>query len=303
MKQPPSWDDKRFSLRAKAIYNIYIQYGRVLSADELVSQLKEGRDAIQTAINELKAYNYIRVTRRQINGQYISHLKFVESQALETRTGNSGHLYIDSLQANSLSNSIDIDTNVSISIGAAPLEKKESEMAWPGFEEEVVTPKKNLRAKLDSDDDSGAVGKVVDKAALRRLKYKKTTFESTPRSAKRHDLPEEEWASPELVGEFYDLMREKATGAPNQVNGSDLGSWINKQKGSGTEYVSILKAIRMFFADPRNLHDVGTGPSLMHRFMAYYGTVWGIVTKDVKSKYEDDELLASQERMLKLLEG
>jgi hypothetical protein len=59
----------------------------------------------------------------------------------------------------------------------------------------------------------------------------------------------------------------------------------------------------MFFEDPRNLNDVGVGQPLWRKFMAYYPTVYGLVSTTQKVVYSDDEFLAHQEKMLKLLGG
>jgi hypothetical protein len=92
-------------------------------------------------------------------------------------------------------------------------------------------------------------------------------------------------------------------GAPNQVNGKHLITWINRLVGQGVARISILKGMRMFFDDPRMLNDIGVGLPVYQRFMKYYGTVHGIVSRVAESTQLDEDTLAHQEKLLKMLEG
>jgi hypothetical protein len=58
----------------------------------------------------------------------------------------------------------------------------------------------------------------------------------------------------------------------------------------------------MFFADPRNLHEVGNGRALWQRFFAYYPTIQATV-KAEKVEYSTDKFKSHQEKMMRLLEG
>jgi hypothetical protein len=180
-------------------------------------------------------------------------------------------------------------------MGAAPL--KEDEVVWNLDGEEQ--PKKVKRGEEDSD--TGAVGKLTDRQARLNAKYKPTKVQEAGKH--RRDTPEELWSNNDLIAEFYSLVESSAPGVPAQVNSKYLSTWINKQVGEGTPRIAILEAMRMFFADPRNLHDVGVGKSLWQRFFAYYPTVHGIVSKPKTKVYEDEEFQSHQEKMLKLLGG
>jgi hypothetical protein len=139
---------------------------------------------------------------------------------------------------------------------------------------------------------------------MRNAKYKKTKFEAVPASMRRYERPEENWNSKDLVSEFYDLVREKASGIPGQINGEQLAKWINKTiSESDATNLSILKAIRVFFADPRLLNDAGIGQPIWRRFIAFYPTIHGITSRVAETDFVDEDALANQERMLKLLEG
>ena len=147
------------------------------------------------------------------------------------------------------------------------------------------------------------IEKVEDRQARLNAKYKKTKFEAVPRSMQRFDKPEETWEVFDIVGEFYDLVRENAPGTPSQVNGDALRSWMNKMISEGATKLGLLKAVRMFFADPRLIREPGVGDPLWRRFMAYYPTVHGVVHRDQQPEGDAEAMKQHQEKMLKLLEG
>lgn len=299
----------KLSLRARSLFYYYVEKGRVMSADQVweTKDIPEGRDAILSAIRELKSQKYITSVRVKVGNSWRLHYKFTES-ALEilrgTSNGFSGHLYIDNYKLDSLTTStnIDKDTNVSLSIGAAPL--KENLMGWNlNGDEDKVESKSVLRrlAKIkESEPAPGAVGKIEDRQAKLNAKYKVTKSEHEGRN--RSDTPEELWSTNDLVAEFYSLAESSAPGVPSQVNSKYIATWINKQVGEGALRLNILTAIRMFFSDTRNTNNAGIGKPLWQRFFSYYPTVYGVVTRSAPV-YDDPETMAQQEKMLRLLEG
>lgn len=299
MKKSP-YSDPNLSLRARGLFAYYVEVGRVLSADEMSASVPEGRDAIRNAMAELKIHKYIKAVRHQDNsGQWRTILKFTDD-------GFSGVLYIDretvaNTNISDISTSdkgIDTVTNVTVSIGAAPQKEKGTEMAWPTFEDS--TDPKSKKKVLDTDDDSGAVGKVSP-LKVGGARPKKTKVQAEARN--RVNIPEEDWTTGDLVAEFYDLYMEIHNGAPNQVNGQHLITWINKRVGEGVQRVHILKGIRMFFGDARVTADPGVGLPMYQRFMSYYGTIHGLVSRVDEPIALDEDTLAHQEKMLKLLES
>jgi hypothetical protein len=298
MKSP--YSDPNLSLRARGLFAYYVEVGRVLSADEMSASVPEGRDAIRNAMAELKLHRYIKAVRHQDNsGQWRTTLKFTDD-------GLSGVLYIDrgtmtNTNTSDISTSdkgIDTVTNVTVSIGAAPQTEKGTEMGWSMFEDS--TDPKSKKKVLDTEDDSGAVGKV-NTLKVGGARRKKTKVELEARN--RINVPEEEWTTGDLVAEFYDLYMEIHNGAPNQVNGQHLITWINKRVGEGVQRIHILKGIRMFFGDARVVADPGLGLPMYQRFMSYYGTIHGKVSRVDEPIGLDEDTLAHQEKMLKLLEG
>ena len=295
-----AYSDPNLSLRARGLFAYYIEVGRVLSAEEMSASVPEGRDAIRNAMAELKFHKYIKAVRHQDNsGQWRTLLKFTDD-------GFSGILYIDSDTVASTSDistsdlNIDTVTNVTVSIGAAPLkENRRSEMAWPGLEENT-TPEKPKRGVLDTEDDSGAIGKVSS-LKVGGAKLRKTKVEQVARN--RVNVPEENWTTNDLCAEFYDLLITVNNNAPNQMNAKHLATWINKRVAEGVDRLSILKGMRMFFGDPRMFHDIGIGLPIYQRFMKYYGTIHGIVSRVAESTKLDEDTLAHQEKLLKMLEG
>ena len=284
----------KLSLRARSLFYYFAEKGRVFSADDLKKseEFSEGRDVLQAAINELKDLKYIKSVRLQNNGQWIARLKFTEEakKLLSTVPSFSGHLYIDNYITTSTS---DISTRANIvnnpngllTIGAqAPL--KEEAVVWKEEEAEAV----------------GAVGKVEDRQAKLNAKYKKPV-KAQRSSRDRINTPEELWSTTDLIAEFYDLVEKAAPNTSSQVNNKYLATWINKQVGEGTQRYELLKAMRMFFADPRNLNDAGIGKPLWQRFFAYYPTIQGIVKKPEQPVYSTDKFKSHQEKMMRLLEG
>jgi DNA-binding transcriptional ArsR family regulator len=284
------------SLRARGLYAFYIETGRVLSADEISTAVPEGRDAIRSAMKELKDAGYIKAVKAQVGGQWRTTLKFTDDGL--SGVGNPGVLY-SLLNTNDITTSLNVLEVLRTSNTSAALKPKEGiEMGWPNLDENL--PKK----KPDIDEAPGAVGKIEDKKAMRNAKYKKTKFEAVPASMRRYERPEETWTSKDLVSEFYDLVREKASGIPGQINGEQLAKWINKTiSESDATNLSILKAIRVFFADPRLLNDAGIGQPIWRRFIAFYPTIHGITSRVAETDFVDEDALANQERLLKLLEG
>ena len=289
------------SLRARGLIAYYVELGRVVSADELSAAVPEGRDAIQAAINELKQSHYIKTTREWNGKSWHRVMNFTDAakSILFPNTGFSGLLYIAS----------DIATNTGTSTSTKELStmtmtykeiKKEEEMGWNLDGEEDKPKPVRVRIAEEIEASPGAVGKVVDKKAMRNAKYKaKVDVDSL---SHRSNKPEEYWNTTDLIAEFYDLANAGAPDIPNQVNSQELAKWINKSYREGVSRHSMLKAIRMFFEDKRNLHDVGIGHPLWRRFIAYHQSVHGLTIKE-KPTYVDEEFLAHQEKMLKLLGG
>ena len=300
MKSP--YSDPNLSLRARGLFAYYVEVGRVLSAEEMSASVPEGRDAIRNAMAELKLHRYIKAVRHQDNsGQWRTNLKFTDD-------GLSGVLYMDrgivtNTNTSDMSTrvkSIDTVTNVTVSIEAAPQTEKGIEMGWDMFEDS--TPPKSKKKVLDTEDDSGAIGKV-NTLKVGGARRKKTKVEVEARN--RINVPEEDWATGDLVAEFYDLYIATCggSGAVNQISGKQLATWINKRVGEGVERIQILKGMRMFFGDTRVISDPGFGLPMYQRFMKYYGTIHGLVSRVDEPTGLDEDTLAHQEKMLKLLES
>jgi len=319
------------SMRARGLFAYYAELGRVVSADELSAVMPEGRDTIQSAINELKQAGYILTAREQVNGKWASYMKFTEAskKLLGTDTGfsglgetieitqekdksaghtdnwisghwNSGHMYNCSSASTSTSDLSTVDSSIvevlrtSTILGKNFPRKERVEMGWD-LDGEQPQPKKKFR--LDADDDSvGAVGKVEDKKAMRQAKYGSVPESLTHRSHK----PEEDWSTNDIVSEFASLLGASTAGhLTMQLNTRSLALWINQQVGKGATRQQILSSVRMFFDDPRNLNGAGTGIPLWRKFIGKYQMLEGRVEE--KQDYEVNK--AHQEKMLKLLGG
>jgi len=298
------------SMRARGLFAYYAELGRVVSADELSAVMPEGRDSIQGAINELKANLYIKTTREWNGTKWFSSMKFTEGakKLLSLNTGFSGLLYIDSdatTNTNTTTSNnpiVELLRSSTISRTASSRNERGNEMGWDLDGEQ---PKSKKRFRIDAEDDSsGAVGKVEDKKALRQAKYGAKDLESDPLQ-NRSNKPEADWSTKDLVAEFGALLnRSQARDVPMQLNTQHLSIWINKMVGEGVTRQQMLLAIRMFFEDPRHLNDPGIGVQIWRRFIAYYPTAHGLVTREeLPTSYVDEEFKAQQDKMLRLLGG
>ena len=298
------------SMRARGLFAYYAELGRVVAADELSAVMPEGRDAIQGAINELKRSQYIMTTREWNGTKWFSAMKFTEAakKLLNLNNGFSGLLYIDSDTTTNTSTStsnkpiVELLRSSTISRTASSKSEGGPEMGWD-LDGEQPAPKKRFRIDAE-DDSSGAVGKVEDKKALRQAKYGAKDLDSDPMRNRSHK-PESEWATKDLVAEFGSLLNKSdARDVPMQINTQQLSIWINKMVGEGVTRQQMLLAIRMFFEDPRNLNDAGVGVQIWRRFIAYYPTAHGLVTREeLPASYVDEEFKAQQDKMLRLLGG
>lgn len=292
-------DQNNLSLRARGLLALYLDAGRVLSIAEAQPLVKEGRDAVRSAFNELKDSGYIFMRKYKTReGQWVYEYGFTSDW--KTTYGFSGALHRGTdYIANSTNLLVGLNKlSPTNSSGAPEVEEEFVTMAWPGFEDEEPVVK---RSRID-DSDSGAIGKVEDRIQARNAKYKKDKFAAVPPSMLRKSKPEDEWNTQDLVTEFYELVSNMSTFAPSQCNGRSMATWINKMVGQGVPRIAILKAMRAFFLDPRLTKDVGIGQPLWRRFIAYYPTVHGLYARDTEVVYDDEEFLSYQDKALKLLE-
>lgn len=279
-------NDNRLSLRARGLYMLYKSIGEVISSTETQKLVPEGRDAIRKAMSELKAFGYIEEVRYQTG---YGHWNVLFRFPVDGKPGDGF--------SGDLSRCTDYIANSDITLALFSNENKSSVSGTPKEEEEV------MGWKDWEDEPTGSVGKLPpDKKVLRQEKYTKSKIASTKASTLRHERPEESWTTDDLLAEFYSLTRQHGAGAPSQVNGRNLASWINKHVGEGVPRKAILDAMRMFFDDPRLIRDPGVGQPFWRRFVAFYPTVHGIVTR-IDNSTDDDDTSAHQAKMLKLLEN
>ena len=320
------FQDHKLSSVARFIYLQDVHVGRVLTVDELDVFMPEGRTRLSTAQKELKQFGYIKeLTTRMRNGQVVTKLLFgddslnvtvenIELTITEPGVGNPivGNPSVLHSGTAILANSLAIANSEQVlevlrtsNTVSRPLsgvgkpdeetneiKTKEVGVGWP-FEDAKPQPK---RGEID-DEATGAIGQVLDKKKLRQLKY--TKFEEQPQSQLRENKPEELWTADDLVAEFYDLLREKVPGISGQVNGKQLIQYIRKEiRDTNATVESMLKAIRMFFKDPRNLREAGVGKTIMGRFFSFYPTVAVKVSKEEVDYSLPESMLRKQRKFL-----
>jgi len=74
------------SLRAMGLLGVFQKERRVVPTNELRSQVKEGRDAINKAKRELRAAGYIKTTKSQVKGQWSTTDRLTEPSAASFST-------------------------------------------------------------------------------------------------------------------------------------------------------------------------------------------------------------------------
>ena len=315
MKSPAS--DPRLSKRAVGFFYFYLEIGRVISAEEAVDRpdVNEGRDAIRSAMKELELAGYIKMEQHRVKGQFRTYWKFAEedlNMPFVKKTsdgfsvsGFSGTLHISSgtdANTNTSDKSLSLRRDkVLRTLSLGPDGREGEVMGWPFEEEDTTPPRKKVAKEIDATP--GAVGKIEDRQARLNAKYKRTKFEAVPKHMRRHERVEEDWTVNDIIAEFYDLIRENVPGVPGQINRDHLRNWMMRMFGEGATNVGMLKAVRMFFKDPRLIRDAGIGEPLWRRFVAYYGTVHGIVHRDQQPDGDPEAMKQHQEKMMKLLEG
>lgn len=318
--------DNRLSLRAKGLMMMYQSMGEVINSTEMSKIVSEGRDAIRTAMSELTQYGYIEVVRYQTAyGHWQMLHRFTD--AWKTEAGFSGDLYsctaitLDSYSDTAIAvipNGItaiasgDLNSNseeVKVSKDPYGFITGEDEPEYPL--EHVLAEVKRARkavaekraAKRTPAEEPVAIGQLPDDIKARRQeKYTKTKIVVSKPTDDRHDRADSDWTTSDIVAEFGSLIAKHCPGVTHQLNVKSLASWINQQYGTHqVPRESILKAVRLFFNDPRMIRDAGIGQPLWRRFLAYWPTVQGMckVTSDVT----DDYSTGHTDKMLKLLEG
>lgn len=326
------YDNQLLSAKARYMYLHCLHVGRVLTVDEFNTFLPESKGAISTGMQELKRFGYVKaVVTRTAGGHLNTDLMFgvdslnanastvlnapttqlptVGSPAIgEVVYSTNSKETIKSLEGLRPSNLVDgrgpIDT-----LEREAEESEEVQMPWPIDEVQPESRSQARRFAIQNGDDDivGAVGRFEEtpeqKKARRNAKYKKTSFNAVPKSMQRNDRSEEDWNTHDIVAEFYDLLREKVPGVPDQVNGATLTKVLNGYVRDGATRPGLLAAVRMFFADPRMIANPGIGKDMMHRFFGYYKTVHGLVTKEVieEGNFLSETTLSKQDELLRVL--
>ena len=302
------------SARAKGIYAYYCEIGKPVSADQMSIVMPEGRDALQSGINELKKAGYIKTTREYNGTKWISVMNFTNEakKSKVVNPGFSGLLYNCNCSTIELhDSSIELYGIVEL-LRSSTIEKnsffpEEETMPWNIDGEE--TPEGEFHSKsvmrrvkiMREEEPTGGVGKVVDKVAIRNKKYKPAYVEP---AVHRSSVPESQWSTGQVVQEFEDMFKNSSAGhLTTQMNRVELIKWVNMKVKQGVTRPQVLSAMRMFFEDPRNLNNAGIGVPIWRRFLAFYQSVEGLVTREETKVFMTEKDLAHQDKMMKLLGG
>jgi hypothetical protein len=98
-----------------------------------------------------------------------------------------------------------------------------------------------------------------------RVKPVRTARTTDTRTSK----PEASWNSYDLTAEFNSRAYEAGAGDfPHQINSTDLSGALRRLIRNGSRPDVLAACIKVFFADPRNLYELGTGAPIWKRFLA-----------------------------------
>lgn len=103
-----------------------------------------------------------------------------------------------------------------------------------------------------------------EKQATRARKYTKA-----PKVDRRSTRTVDQYSIPDLLAEFGERVA-KVTKRSDQISFSGLSKRIGVWRKDGISQKTILAGMDLFFADKRNLHDIGQGLALWIRFASYF---------------------------------
>lgn len=249
--------DPRLSARARGLLMTYVMVhgGDVPAARVMAEELREGRDAIRTAMRELSSAGYIAVVQYQTrSGQWFKKAVVVpqsadiepprtDSQASATEDGFSGHLpsgYPKTTAGNQpmTTEPVVLPPSGGSTTGARLTARQEGNMGYDFFDEPAPQQPKTKRAKPTDKRSGKAPG---------------------------------DWNINDMVAEFDLLASEHTADRAGQVNYAALRGSLSRYRQRASASALVL-GIRDFFADPANVRDVGTGPPLWKRFLGWFPT-------------------------------
>lgn len=287
--------DTRLSARALGILLICVRthHGEVPAATDLARQVKEGRDAIRAGLRELREHGYITTIGYQSSsGQWSTTSTVVPTPediarprtenppaGDSTEDGFSGPLQYTDNNDQSLVLIGSKEPLTGFLTTPGPSARREKIMGYEWF------------PRMSSDDPDEGLGLKTETSEQKAERRRETLGASGARrsggvvikpaaTSARYGKDLSRWSMDDMVAEFTALASDLVEDRAGQVNASALKRRL-REYGKKSSTAALAQGIRDFFADPRNLHDVGTGSPLWLRFSNWYPTVQSRLERSV----------------------
>jgi hypothetical protein len=274
------------------LYEVLYLSGRALSADAVWTQhlVPGGRDVIRASMRRLKQGDYIRVQKQMLSpGHWRNEQVFADQvRAPEWGVRLVPDLVLeDAPEAHCYQSGVQVLGGLGVQSQSQDQEiKKEEEkntlLPSPQAASEPPehpTPKENTHMLRGRDRDDVDIANPLASVPERPSR-------PAPRgTATRRDKAPDRWTSFDLTAEFNSRAYRVAGDVPNQTNAKNLGGALGRMLHNGSSSAALAQCIEIFFANPRNLRDLGEGePPLWRRFLAEithtYGTAQKILAHD-----------------------
>ena len=271
--------DTRLSLKALGLLIVLVDrhHGEVPPARLLAAYHADGRDAVRSGLRELRELGYITTVRHQSRDGQWSTLSVVvpgagdlgvaENPAPATRrvteTGFSGPLP-----------SVNQEPQDQVLVASKPFPNGNVLLATRLTARQGESVGYDFFEKTSDGVDPEGIGLRIeaasDKANRRRDKYGSANTVSVARTSERHGKDVSRWTLADMVAEFSSLTYDHAPDRAGQLNAKGLGARLQQYRKQGASTPALVQGIRDFFADPGNLHGVGSGSPLWLRFTNWF---------------------------------
>jgi biotin operon repressor len=254
--------DKKLSLRARAALMYFANSDMTISAERLSEEVAEGRDAIQTALKELRDVGFLvtrkeRVGNRVVTTSHVTHKGFLEAASW----GLKIPLQIQYTQQN---NPIEILTNSDNIIRKVTIAGRlgEEKMGYEFFEKS---------SSIDADERESE--RLKARAAQQQEYQEAKSRKHQKKVITKDDRAPEDWSVKDSILEFATQMSALWNIKPWQISGTRFfeALGINRKKYE-TNGLIEQEMMRIFFATVKT-ESQDDGERLWRLFIAKYSTL------------------------------
>lgn len=270
--------------RAYGVY-MYLHITRAqISAESLSKVFKEGREAIATALKELRDLGLIETKRQRIGARIVTVTTLVDTDywAPETR------LLLQQSQQNSslLLNTYLLNYKQNGERGSQKEKEGETDMTFLG--------------QIDSDPDDFAAMRAKDRARKREEKLQINQRRTDERMQKRNAMTPKDWSVTDSTFEFANRVMNLFTIPPWHVAKSRFRFALsNKRSEFGTDGEIESRMMDLFFEQYASDATLKTGEDMWKRFIVQFENLYKRVSI---ATYSQDEVESEKEKATKSLE-